>query len=220
MPLTRSSFGPCARAQKVEEHVEGAALATGSSLVRQKARMRSSCRFTSCWPWPSERAACRRCSALASSTASACSQLAHVADLARDARTGPQPISRLAGDRAVHGFEDRGAAGLSARRRSAQRAERLRRRPARSVFVSTRRSATAACLHGLLVRVEGRGAVDRVDHRDDAFERVAHRQVRVVEHRVQDRRRVGEAGGLDDDAAERRDAAVVAPAQEVFERRR
>ena len=65
--------------------------------------------------------------------------------------------------------------------------------------------------------VEGAVAVDRVDHGDDALERIAHRQVGMIEHRVQDRRRIGKAGRLDDDPAKRRDAPVVAPAQQILE---
>ena len=74
-------------------------------------------------------------------------------------------------------------------------------------------------LHGLLMRVEGRGAVHRIDDGDDAVKGVAQREIRMIEHRVQDRRRIGEARRLDDDALERRDAAVVALAQEILERR-
>ena len=41
----------------------------------------------------------------------------------------------------------------------------------------------------------------------------------MVEHGVQDRRRVGQPGRLDDDALERLHAAVVAPAQQVLQGR-
>jgi hypothetical protein len=68
-----------------------------------------------------------------------------------------------------------------------------------------------------MAAVEGGRPVHRIDHRRDAFERVAHRQIRMVENRVQDRRRVREAGRLDDHAPEGRDAAVVALAQQVLE---
>ena len=74
-------------------------------------------------------------------------------------------------------------------------------------------------LHRFAMRIERGGAVDRIDHRHHAFDRVAHRQIGMIEHRMQDRRRIGEAGGLDDHALERQDAAVVALAQQVLERR-
>ena len=73
----------------------------------------------------------------------------------------------------------------------------------RSVLARTIRSATAACFTRFAMRIERGGAVDRIDHRHHAFDRVAHRQIGMIEHRVQDRRRIGETGGLDDDAPER-----------------
>ena len=65
--------------------------------------------------------------------------------------------------------------------------------------------------------VERAVAVHRVDHGDDAFERITDRQVGMVEHRVQDRRGIGKAGRLDDHPAERRDAPVVALAQQILQ---
>ena len=65
---------------------------------------------------------------------------------------------------------------------------------------------------GLLDRlglpVEGAGAVDRIDRRDDAVQHIARRDDRVGHQGVQDRRRIGEAGGLDHDAGEERDLAL------------
>ena len=57
-------------------------------------------------------------------------------------------------------------------------------------------------LDRLGLAVERAGAVDRVDRRHDAVEHVALGDDRVGHQRVQDRRRVGEAGGLDHDAGE------------------
>jgi hypothetical protein len=70
--------------------------------------------------------------------------------------------------------------------------------------------------HGFRVAVERRQAVHRIDYRDDPLERVAHGEIRVIQHRVQDWGRVREPRGLDDHAPERGDAAVVAPAQQVL----
>ena len=69
------------------------------------------------------------------------------------------------------------------------------------------------------MRVERRGAVDRVDDGDDAVEPVAQHQIGVIHDRVQHRRGIGEARRLDDDAAERRHPRIVAPLQEILERR-
>ena len=63
-------------------------------------------------------------------------------------------------------------------------------------------------LDGLLVIVERAGAVHAVDRRDHPVEAVARGQQRIGHQRVQDRRRVGEAGGLDHHALERRDLAA------------
>ena len=52
---------------------------------------------------------------------------------------------------------------------------------------------------------ERRLAVDRVDQRRHAGDAEARRQPRVGGEREQDRRRIGEAGRLEDDARERRD---------------
>ena len=52
------------------------------------------------------------------------------------------------------------------------------------------------------MRVERGGAVDRIDHRDDAVEPVAHHQIGMRHRGLQHRRRIGEAGGLQDHAAE------------------
>ena len=76
------------------------------------------------------------------------------------------------------------------------------------------------CLpQGLAVRVEGVGAVDRIDHGHHALQLEADREIGVIDQRVEDRRRIGEPRGLDHHPAERVDAAVVAAAQEIFERR-
>ena len=70
---------------------------------------------------------------------------------------------------------------------------------------------------GFRVSVQRAVAVHRVDHGDDALERVTDRQVGMVEHRVQDWRRIGKAGRLDDNPAEGRDAPIVALAQQIFQ---
>ena len=67
------------------------------------------------------------------------------------------------------------------------------------------------------VRVERGLAVDRVDHRDDAVEAVAHRQIRMRHRGLQHRRRIGQAGRLQDHPAERR-PAVVEIAQQLLQR--
>ena len=67
------------------------------------------------------------------------------------------------------------------------------------------------------VLVERCGAVDGVDHRDDAVEPVAHRQVGMRHRGLQHRRRVGEPGRLQDHAAEAR-AAVVEITQKLLQR--
>ena len=72
---------------------------------------------------------------------------------------------------------------------------------------------------GFAVRVEGGGAVDRVDHRHHPLQLEADGEIGVVDQRVQDRRRVGQPRGLDHDPSERVDSAVVAAAQQIFERR-
>ena len=66
--------------------------------------------------------------------------------------------------------------------------------------------------------VERRHAVDRIDQRDDAVELVAQGEIGVVDQHVEDRRGIGEAGGLDHKALERRDAAIVQTAQQILER--
>ncbi len=57
-------------------------------------------------------------------------------------------------------------------------------------------------LDRLRMRLEGRGAVDGIDHRDDAVEPVAHDQIGMHHRGVQHRGRIGEAGGLDDHPGE------------------
>ncbi len=72
-------------------------------------------------------------------------------------------------------------------------------------------------LDRLQVLVERRRAVDGVDHRDDAVEPVAHRQVGMRHRGLQHRRRVGEPGRLQHHAAEA-GAAVVEVAQKLLQR--
>ena len=63
-------------------------------------------------------------------------------------------------------------------------------------------------LYGLLVIVERARAVDAVDRRHHAVEAVARGEQRVGHQRVQDGRGIGQAGGLDHHALERRDLAA------------
>ena len=72
-------------------------------------------------------------------------------------------------------------------------------------------------LHGFFVRVQRRLAVDRIDHGDDAVQPVTQQQIGMRHHRVQHRRRIGEAGGLEQHALEA-DAAIVEIAQQPLER--
>ena len=74
-------------------------------------------------------------------------------------------------------------------------------------------------LHRLRVLVERGGAVDGIDQRDHAVEPEAHHQIGMRHRGLQHRRRIGEAGGLDDHALER-GAAVVEIAQQLFQRGR
>ena len=216
--LHPQELGARLRAQEVEEHVEGAladrrvarqAEGADAGVVPVDVVMVVAVTVPVTWCW------CAWLSRSARSTASACSQSPTSAIL--PSRPNRPPGDHLAaGTAPCDGRDDRGA--------RVERAQALRRAaprspPARSVFVSTMPVRDRGLPHGLLVRVEGRGAVHRVHHRDHAFERVAQGEIGVVEHRVQDRRRVGEAGGLDHDAPEGRDAAVVALAQQVLERR-
>jgi hypothetical protein len=120
--------------------------------------------------------------------------------------------------RAVLGHDDIGA-GVEGLETGFQRRQR---RPAAGKEVGLRDDdllRDGGLAHRLLVHVEGRGPVHGVDDGDDAFEGVPQREIGVVEHGVQDGRRVGKPRGLDDHAPERGDAAVVAPAQEVLEGR-
>ena len=71
---------------------------------------------------------------------------------------------------------------------------------------------------GLLLRVEGCHAVDGVDEGHHAVETEPHEQIRVIHDRVENRRGIGEARGLDDDALEIAHAAVVATPQQIFQR--
>ena len=68
------------------------------------------------------------------------------------------------------------------------------------------------------MRVERRLAIGRVDQGHDSIEPVAQHQIGMIHDRVQHRRGVGEASGLQHDAAERRDAAVVALLQQILQR--
>ncbi len=79
------------------------------------------------------------------------------------------------------------------------------------------RSATAACFDGFGVIVERRGTVDRIHQRHHAVEPEAHQQIRMRHRRLQQRCRVGEAGGLNDHALEG-GAAVIEIAQKLFQR--
>ncbi len=72
-------------------------------------------------------------------------------------------------------------------------------------------------LHRFHVRVERGVAVHRVDHGDHAVEPVAHHQIGVRHRGLQHRRGIGEAGRLQDHAAERC-AAVVEIAQQLLQR--
>jgi hypothetical protein len=69
----------------------------------------------------------------------------------------------------------------------------------------------------LRVGVERGKPVHSINDRDHPIERVAHREIRVIEHRVQDGGRVGQPCRFDDDAPEWRYPAVVAPAQQILE---
>ena len=66
--------------------------------------------------------------------------------------------------------------------------------------------------------VERRIAVDRVDQRDDAVEPEGLDQRRMRHDRLQHRRRIGEAGGLDDDAGKPGDAAGLQPVDQIGQR--
>ena len=83
--------------------------------------------------------------------------------------------------------------------------------------MSTIRSATAACLTASGMGFERRRAVDRVDHRDDAVEPVAHHEIGMRHRGVQHRSGVGEAGGLDDHPR-KSGAAIVEIAQQALQR--
>src|SRR5581483_8826871 len=100
------------------------------------------------------------------------------------------------------------AVGLSAARRRASSGDS----GCRSVLLTTTRSATAAWRDASAKRA---GAGHRIDQGDDPRERQARIEHRVGPEGVEDRRRVGEAAGLDDDAAERPHRAGVAPVDEV-----
>ena len=67
------------------------------------------------------------------------------------------------------------------------------------------------------MRIERRAAVDGIEHRDDAVEPIAHHQIRMRHDGVQHRRWIGEAGRLDDDAAEFY-APIVEVAEKLFQR--
>ena len=72
-------------------------------------------------------------------------------------------------------------------------------------------------LHRLGVIVERVGPVHRIDQRHHAVEPKAHHQIRMLHQGLQQRRGIGEPGGLHDHALER-GAAVVEIAQQLFER--
>ena len=72
-------------------------------------------------------------------------------------------------------------------------------------------------LDGFEMRVERGGAIHRVDHRDDAVEPVAHRQIGMGHCGLQHGRRIGEAGRFQHHAAETH-AAVVEIAQKLLQR--
>ena len=71
-------------------------------------------------------------------------------------------------------------------------------------------------LDRLQVLVEGRRAIDGVDHRNHPVEPVAHRQVGMRHCGLQHRRRVGEPGCFQDHAAEA-GAAIVEVAQKLLQ---
>ena len=62
-------------------------------------------------------------------------------------------------------------------------------------------------LYRLGLSVERAGPVDRIDRRHDAIQHVARRHNRLSHQGVQDRRRIGEPGGLDRHTGEERDLA-------------
>ena len=70
-------------------------------------------------------------------------------------------------------------------------------------------------LHRFGLPVERAGAVDRIDRRDDTVEHVARRDYRLGHQGMQDRRWVGETGGLNRDASEERDLALDPVDEEV-----
>jgi hypothetical protein len=73
-------------------------------------------------------------------------------------------------------------------------------------------------LAGLGMPVELARGVHRVDRGHHAGERAEVRHQRVVQQHLHHRRRVGEPGGLDDDAPERRDVAGVAAREQLSDR--
>ena len=84
----------------------------------------------------------------------------------------------------------------------------------------TSASASAACRAASAKRSSVSAPVHRVDQGDDAREAQALVEHRVGAEREQDRRRVGETGGFDDDAAKPPDLAGVAPLDEAAQRPR
>ena len=72
-------------------------------------------------------------------------------------------------------------------------------------------------LHRFALRIQRAGAVHGIDNRDHAVEPDLIDQLRVRHDRMQDRRRVGKAGGLDYDAPKRR-AGVAAPVEKAQQR--
>ncbi len=67
-----------------------------------------------------------------------------------------------------------------------------------------------------LLAFERADAGHGIHRRHHAAERQAARQIPVRHQRLQDRGRIGQSTGLDDDAVERRARALVAPPQEVI----
>ena len=116
-----------------------------------------------------------------------------IGDLAVGAeRAGIEDCSRV--ERALVGDED-GRAGV----------QRAQAAPERGVLGEVGLAEYDAVrnsdlLHRLRLLLELRRAVHRIDHRDDAVEPIAGCQQRLAHQGLDDGRRVGEAGGLDQHA--------------------
>ena len=89
---------------------------------------------------------------------------------------------------------------------------------ARSVFDRIRRSARITCLRDFRRPADGVEAGRGIDHRHDHLDEEFAAERAVGRERLQDRRRVGEPAGLDDDAHERRNLAALAIDHELAQR--